>query len=447
MAAEWETARIGDIFDLVGGYAFKSGEFLENGIPVIKIKNVKANRMLLDDLSYVSADFLKTRSDKIVQKGDLLITMSGNRFDGSPDTWVGKVAQFNEDGPFLLNQRVGILRPKRGAEIYSRFFAFSLSSQFYQNEFIAIATSSGGQANLSPSQILGAPIELPTFTEQKAIAHVLGTLDDKIELNRKMNVTLEAMARALFKSWFVDFDPVRAKLDGRQPAGMDAATAALFPEHLEDSPLGHIPKGWKVIGLPEAIDFLEGPGLRNWQYRDEGMKFLNIRCIVDGDLDIAKANCISLEEFEKTYRHFALQTDDIVISTSGTLGRLAIVRADHLPVMLNTSIIRMRGFGAVGLGYVWGFLQSEYFLAEMFALAAGSVQLNFGPMHLRQISILQPPDGILEGFERVVQPLLRECLQLRKESCTLANLRDTLLPKLLSGELSVPEAMKEVAGV
>jgi type I restriction enzyme S subunit len=107
--------------------------------------------------------------------------------------------------------------------------------------------------------------------------------------------------------------------------------------------------------------------------------------------------------------------------------------------MLNTSIIRMRGRGAVGLGYVWGFLQSEYFLAEMFALAAGSVQLNFGPMHLRQISILRPPDGILEGFERAVQPLLRKCLQLRKESRTLATLRDTLLPKLMSGELSVAE--------
>lgn len=279
--------------------------------------------------------------------------------------------------------------------------------------------------------------DVPPLAEQKAIAAVLGALDEKIELNRRMNATLETMARALFQSWFVDFDPVRAKLDGRQPAALDPATAALFPEHLEDSPLGHIPKGWEVIGLPEAIDFLEGPGLRNWQYRDEGMKFLNIRCIGDGDLYMAKANSIGLEEFEKTYRHFALKEDDIVISTSGTLGRLSIVRADHLPVMLNTSIIRMRGRGVVGLGYVWSFLQSEYFLAEMFALAAGSVQLNFGPMHLRQISILRPPDRILEGFERVVQPILRNCLKLRKESRTLATLRDTLLPKLLSGELSL----------
>ncbi|MEX2124625.1 MAG: HsdR family type I site-specific deoxyribonuclease [Woeseia sp.] len=148
-----------------------------------------------------------------------------------------------------------------------------------------------------------------------------------------MNETLEAMARALFTSWFVDFDPVRAKAEGRDP-GFPKPLADLFPSRFVASDLGEIPEGWEVIGLPEAIDFLEGPGLRNWQYRDEGMKFLNIRCIGDGDLDIGKANCISLEEFEKTYSHFALHEDDIVISTSGTLGRLAIVRADHLPTVV-----------------------------------------------------------------------------------------------------------------
>ncbi len=169
------------------------------------------------------------------------------------------------------------------------------------------------------------------------------------------------------------------------------------------------------------------------------MKSLNIRCIGSGDLDIAKANSISLDEFNKTYSHFALLEDDIVISISGALGLLAIVRADHLPVMLNTSIIRMRGRGEVGLGYVWGLLRSQYFLAEMFAMAARSVQLRFSPMHLRKISLLRPPDAILKAFESAVQPLLRKCLHLRKESRTLATLRDTLLPKLLSGEISVSD--------
>jgi type I restriction enzyme S subunit len=318
-----------------------------------------------------------------------------------------------------------------------------MTSRSFQDEIIGRATGTSVDG-LRQTEVLKLKLKLPPVKQQEQIGDILYNLNKKIELNRRMNTTLETMARALFQSWFVDFDPVRAKLDGRQPVGMDAATAALFPATFHNSQFGHIPEGWTTIGLPDAIDFLEGPGLRNWQYRDEGMKFLNIRCIGDGDLDIAKANSISLEEFQKTYKHFALEEDDIVISSSGTLGRLAVVRADHLPVMLNTSIIRMRGREAVRLAYVWGFLQSEYFLSEMFALAAGSVQLNFGPMHLRKISILRPPDRILEIFEHAAQPLLKKCLQLRKESRTLATLRDTLLPNLLSGELSVADAEEVV---
>ena len=118
------------------------------------------------------------------------------------------------------------------------------------------STTAGGSAQpiLNKGDFSRLEIPLPPLVEQKAIAAVLGALDDKIECNRRMNATLEAMARALFQSWFVDFDPVRAKLDGRLPAALDPATAALFPEHLEDSPLGHIPKGWTAQRLPDAIE-------------------------------------------------------------------------------------------------------------------------------------------------------------------------------------------------
>jgi type I restriction enzyme, S subunit len=330
-----------------------------------------------------------------------------------------------------------------------RFLKYVLLAE--REAFLRFASGTTHQTIYFP-EVKAFHVCLPPVPEQRAIAHILGTLDDKIDLNRRMNETLEAMARALFQSWFVDFEPVRAKMEGRwRPGqslpGLPAHLYDLFSDRLVDSELGEIPEGWSIVELPDAIDFLEGPGLRNWQYRAEGMKFLNIRCIVDGDLDMAKANAISLEEFERKYSHFALGEDDIVISTSGTLGRLAIVRSDHLPIMLNTSIIRMRGRGPFCLGYVWGFLQSEYFLAEMFALAAGSVQLNFGPMHLRQLQILGPPEPVLGRFERTVQPLFRRTLHNRCASHTLAALRDTLLPKLISGELRVEDAERFVGKV
>lgn len=267
MASERIEGKIGDLFDLVSGYAFKSSEFIESGVPVIKIKNVKAGQMVYDNLSFVSAHFRTSRPDKIIKDGDLLITMSGNRLNGTKETWVGKVAQFRNSGTYFLNQRVGILRPKPGVEIERRYFNYALSSDFYQNEFIAIATSSGGQANLSPSQILGAPLSALPLPEQKAIARILGTLDDKIELNRRMNATLEAMARALFQSWFVDFDPVHAKAAGRPPSGMDEKTAALFPSSFNSDDL---PEGWRsetvndiceinswTLGKKDELDELE----------------------------------------------------------------------------------------------------------------------------------------------------------------------------------------------
>ena len=427
MAGEWLQQPLEEVAELSGGFAFKSEDYSADGRFILRTLNIKDDGYIhRDDAVFLPLEKCDLYKRFELQEHDTLFVMVG--------ATLGKVGYVRQETlPALLNQNMWRIRARDGF----------CDKRYLQYAFRHSVAKSLGWASGSARDFVRRDdyrtmkIPVPPLPEQRAITSVLGALDDKIEVNRRMNATLEAMARALFQSWFVDFDPVRAKSEGRQPEGMDAQTAALFPAEFEDSELGMIPKGWKVVGLPDAIDFLEGPGLRNWQYRDEGMKFLNIRCIGDGDLDIAKANCISLEEFENTYKHFALQENDLVISTSGTLGRIAIVRADHLPVMLNTSIIRMRGRGAVCLGYVWAFLQSEYFRAEMFALAAGSVQLNFGPMHLRQISILRPSDEALEGFERAVQPLLKKFLQLRKESRTLAALRDTLLPKLLSGEVRV----------
>ncbi|MBK9217448.1 MAG: restriction endonuclease subunit S [Uliginosibacterium sp.] len=176
------------------------------------------------------------------------------------------------------------------------------------------------------------PVRVPSLDEQRRIAEMLGTLDDRIALLRETNATLEAIAQALFKSWFVDFDPVHARARGEQPEGLPEPLAALFPDSFEESPLGLVPRGWRVEPLSDVMDFKEGPGIRNWQYTnsDEGTRFINIRCIQDGDLTIETANRISDEEANGKYAHFHLASWDVVVSTSGTLGRSAIVREEHL---------------------------------------------------------------------------------------------------------------------
>ena len=309
----------------------------------------------------------------------------------------------------------------------------------YQNQ-------STGISNFQFKYFLGEEmLRLPHMPEQRAIAHVLGTLDDKIELNRRMNETLEEMARALFKSWFVDFEPVRAKMDGRwhrgeSLPGLPAEDYDLFPDRLVDSELGELPEGWEVKPLPELMDYREGPGIRHWQYTNsaEGTRFINIRCIQDGDIQLNTANRIGTEEADGKYAHFHLKEWDIVVSTSGTLGRSALVRSSHLPLLLNTSVIRFRPIGDLtSFSFLYGYLNSPVFLNELEMSASGSVQKNFGPMHLRQIRTLCPPYGCLQRYDAIAGSLVRQVIVQRAENDALAAQRDALLPGLVSGKVGM----------
>jgi len=262
-------------------------------------------------------------------------------------------------------------------------------------------------------------------------------------LNRRMNETLEEMARALFKCWFVDFEPVRAKMEGRwrrgeSLPGMPAELYDLFPDGMVDSELGEIPAGWGVVPLPDFMDFREGPGIRHWQYTDspKGTRFINIRCIQNGDLQLGTANRIVTEEADGKYSHFHLKEWDIVVSTSGTLGRSAIVRKAHLPLILNTSVIRFRPIkNRSSFSFICGYLNSSLFLDEMSILASGSVQKNFGPTHLKKMRVLCPTLEFVERHEYFAKALWEQVVRRRSNNDTLISLREFLLPRLISGEL------------
>ena len=257
-----------------------------------------------------------------------------------------------------------------------------------------------------------------------------------------MNETLEQMARALFKSWFVDFDPVRAKMEGRwRPGqslpGLPAHLYDLFPSRLAPSELGPIPEGWDIRPLSGAIDFKEGPGIRHWQYTNtgEGTRFINIRCIKDGDILVSTANRITNEEANGKYAHFQLREFDIVVSTSGTLGRSAVVRASHLPLVLNTSVIRFRPVnGVTSFSHLYGYLTSNIFLDDLEYSASGSVQRNFGPTHLRKMRVLFPTYNCIRAHAMIADTLVHQALAKRTENDALITQRDVLLPKLVSGE-------------
>ena len=430
MAGEWQQYTIGNLFDLKPGFAFKSSDFKDSGAPVIKIKNVKVNSVILGDVSYVDERFLGDKKDYIVNHGDILITMSGNRFDGSRETWVGKVAQFLSSEPYLLNQRVAILRPKPGVTLDKRCCSYILSSDDYQDLFIAIATSSGGQANLSPGQILGADILLPPYDEQRAIAHLLGTLDDKIELNRRMNETLEAMARALFKSWFVDFDPVRAKMKGCNP-GLSKSLADFFPARFVDSELGEIPEGWEVGCVDDEFELTMGQSPPGETYNEvgEGLPFYQGRTDFGSRFPARRVYCTAPTRMARA--------GDTLISVRAPVGDINMASED---------CAIGRGVAAAhhksgSRSYTYQFMRS---LGEVFARfeAEGTVFGSIGKEDFHTVPILMPPREVVVGFEAMLSPVDSRIDVTERESHTLAALRDTLLPKLISGELRVKDVEK-----
>lgn len=201
------------------------------------------------------------------------------------------------------------------------------------------------------------------------------------------------------------------------------------------------PAEWNYVPLEDILFFQEGPGIRNWQYVTEnGTKFINIRCIENGDIHTQTANMISNEEANGKYSHFMLKPFDIVMSCSGTLGRYAIVRPEHLPLCLNTSVIRFSPKKqSSDFSYIYGYLTSQEFLNRQSEMACGSVQSNFGPTHLKRMVIADAPIELRNQFHDIAFPLILKTLSLRSESEKLANLRDTLLPKLMSGEIDVSE--------
>jgi type I restriction enzyme S subunit len=294
------------------------------------------------------------------------------------------------------------------------------------------------------------PVLLPPLSTQRAIASVLGTLDDLIELNRETNELLEEMARALFKSWFVDFDPVRAKLEGRPPAGMDTATAALFPDHFQDSELGQIPRGWEVVTLGSILDVLETGrrpkgGVSGYSSGVPSVGAESINGI--GVFDFSKTKFIPHEFYEKTTSGRIQNLDVLLYKDGGKPGefrpRVGLYGYEFpfKEFCINEHVFRMRA-DSVGQHYLYFTISDERVLLD-FANKGGKAAIpGINQTDVRSTQILLPPKDILAEFDKQAQPICQSIIENFAESRDLATLRDTLLPKLLSGEISLASTGK-----
>ncbi|MCG3185860.1 MAG: hypothetical protein IOMNBAOH_00383 [Rhodocyclaceae bacterium] len=281
-------------------------------------------------------------------------------------------------------------------------------------------------------------VDVPPPAEQRAIAHILGTLDDKIELNRRMSATLEAMARALFKSWFVDFDPVRAKMEGRDP-GLPQALADLFPARLVDSELGEIPEGWgakPIGGLAEIVggstpkteraEYWEG-GTHHW-VTPKDLSGLSMPVLLNTERKITDAGLAQVSSG-------LLPAGTVLLSSRAPIGYLAIA---EMPVAINQGFIGMKPRPGISNLFLLRWAAAAH--DEIVSYANGSTFLEISKSAFRPILAVAPPTSIMDAFDRLSRPMYRKVVEHERESRTLAALRDTLLPKLISGELRVTEA-------
>ena len=406
-------------------YRGKTPRKTSSGVPLITAKVVKDGRIKTPTEFIAIEDYDSWMRRGIPRPGDVLITTEAP---------LGEVAQLYQQRVGLA-QRLILLRGKSEV-LDNQFLKFLMQSTPVQDQLRARATGTT-VIGIKQKELRQIGLVLPPIREQRAIAHILGTLDDKIELNRRMNETLEAMARALFKSWFVDFDPVRAKMEGRDP-GLPQHLADLFPDRLVDSELGEIPEGWEVGTLNDSIELLSG-----------GTPQTSVASYWDGDIpwytakDAPSLSDVYVLETERTVTQAGIENSaarvlpvgTTIITARGTVGRTAYL---GVPMAMNQTCYGIRG--ADGYPDLFTYWNVRTAVDELQMRTHGTIFDTITRQTFTLVKMALAPVGLTQAFEAIVEPVMARILNNLKESRSLATQRDALLPKLVSGELAVKDA-------
>ena len=378
----------------------------------------------------VGKDKIPSRARRKVQQGDIVYsTVRPNQ------RHFGLIKKLPNN--FLASTGFAVISGKEDLALTDFIYWFLAQDHIVDHLQTLAEQNTSAYPSIRPSDIERLELKLPPLPEQRAIAHILGTLDDKIELNRRMNETLEEMARAIFKSWFVDFDPVRAKMDGswrrgESLPGMPAEMYDLFPERLVDSELGEIPEGWEVKALDEIANFRNGLALQKLRPKEneERLPVVKIAQLRSGKADSDEWATTSITP------ECIIDDGDIIFSWSGSLlvkvwcgGRAALNQ--HLFKVTSRQYPK------------WFYLHCTQSHLPEFQRIAADKATTMGHIkrhHLSEAKCVIPNQTLLSAVDDTFVNFLSKCITINVESRTLADLRDTLLPKLISGELRVPDA-------
>jgi type I restriction enzyme S subunit len=431
MAGEWREYRIGEIADVVGGSTPSTADpsNFNGDVPWLTPKDLSGihERWVSRGERNLSKKGLASCSARLLPAKSVLLTTRAP---------IGYVALAKN--PVATNQgfRSLILKP----DFEPEFVYYWLKAHTDELKRHASGSTFGELSGNALKQIV---ISLPPLPEQRAIAHILGTLDDKIELNRRMSETLEQMARALFESWFVDFDPVRAKMEGRWQRGqslpgLPAHLYDLFPARLVDSELGEIPEGWEVGTLADFSTL--NPEVWTQETRPGRIKYVDLSNTKWGRIEVVTS--YEAAKAPSRAQRVLRPADTIVGTVRPANGSYAFISESGLTGSTGFAVLRPRTAHQAEFVYLAATAADN--IETLAHLADGAAYPAVRPQVVAATAIVRPPDEVLVLFSRTAGPILAKVAQNERESRTLAALRDTLLPKLISGELRLKDAERFV---
>ncbi|WP_171894499.1 restriction endonuclease subunit S [Pseudomonas aeruginosa] len=425
LAAPIKNAIVGGPF----GSNLVSKDYAESGVPVIRGQNM-GRRWIAGPFAFVSPDKAESLSANKARPGDLVFTQRGT---------LGQVA-IVPSGAFpeyivSQSQMKITLNPAR-ADVKFIYYVFCSQEQLDHIKNTAIQT---GVPHTNLGLLRKTPLRLPPLAVQREIAEVLGSLDDCIAILHETNATLEAMAQAIFKSWLVDFDPVRAKAEGRQPERMDGATAALFPDSFEDSELGDVPAGWSVFPIGELVKCVGGatPSTKNSEFWEPA----EFAWTTPKDLSGLQSPILHKTEKMVSSKGVLkissglLPAGTLLMSSRAPIGYLAI---SSIAVAVNQGYIAIPPGGKLSPLYLLHWCRQNMELIK--SHANGSTFMEISKKAFRPLPALLPSVEVLAEFTKRVSPIFESIAANDRQINLLAEIRDTLLPKLISGEIRLPEA-------
>jgi type I restriction enzyme S subunit len=433
MRSEWKEMSLREAGVSLIDCVHKTPPAAESGYPYVAIPQLKNGRIDLSGVRRITKEnFLEWTKKADPQPYDVVLSRRCNP---------GETAFVPAGFKGALGQNLVLLRSD-GQTVFPPFLRWLVRSPQWWEQVGTFLNVGAVFDSLKCADIPNFRLPIPPIAEQKAIAHILGTLDDKIELNQQMNRTLEGIARALFKSWFIDFDPVRAKLDGRQPDRMDAETAALFPDAFEDGgAIGPIPKGWRVGQVQDIGEVICGktPSTREPENYGSEVPFITIPDMHGKIFALRTSKYLSAKGVESQSKK-TLPPLSICVSCIATPGLVVMTTQPSQTNQQINSVVPSSGDSSF-----YYFFALRDVAEEIKARGSGgSVFANLNKSHFSELPVLLAPQCLQVDFHKKVEPLLEKLLANENESFSLASTRDALLPKLLSGEIRVKAAEQAV---